>query len=170
MDGKPDRDNSLDQGNFADEWKRANRVGRFALLTRTGAHDLTSCDLICPNLEADQRVRSECMGDGNIRGITPLRDQDAANSRHVVSRIEGMPTAADIGLEPAGKIARRPRLWCSDVAEIAGAITRRNVHAAAQGDGEMRVVAAHALAFIENFPRRHGGASVLIAESDMAVH
>jgi hypothetical protein len=34
--GKPDRDISLDQGNFPDEWNRANRAGRFALLTRTG--------------------------------------------------------------------------------------------------------------------------------------
>ena len=34
MDGKPDRDISLDQGNFSDEWKRANRAERFALLTR----------------------------------------------------------------------------------------------------------------------------------------
>jgi hypothetical protein len=86
IDGKPDRDISLDQGNFSDEWTRANRAERFALLTRTGAHDLTSCDLICPNLEADQRVRPECVGDGNVRGITPLRDQDAANSRHVADR------------------------------------------------------------------------------------
>ncbi len=25
MDGKPDRDNSLDQGNFSNEWKRTDR-------------------------------------------------------------------------------------------------------------------------------------------------
>ena len=33
----------------------------------------------------------------------------------------------------------------------------------------MGVVAADALAFIEDFPRRHGGAGVLVAESDVAM-
>ena len=53
---------------------------------------------------------------------------------------------------------------------IAGAIARRNIHAAAERDGEMRIIAANALALVEGFPRRLGCAGVLIAERDMTVN
>ena len=45
---------------------------------------------------------------------------------------------------------------------IAGAIARRNIHAAAERDGEVRVVATHTLAFIEDLPGRHRGARMLV--------
>ena len=50
---------------------------------------------------------------------------------------------------------------------IAGAIARRNIHAAAERDGEVRVVATHTLAFIEDLPGRHRGARMLVAEGDV---
>src|SRR6266540_5291267 len=59
--------------------------------------------------------------------------------------------------------------WHADVPEIAGAIARRNVHAAAERDGEVRVVATHTLAFIEDLPGRHGRARMLVAEGDVAM-
>jgi hypothetical protein len=126
-------------------------------------------DLVRPYLEADQRIWSKRLGDGNIGSIGSLGDQDAANPRHVVARIECVPAATEISLEPAGEIADRPRRRCADIAEVAGAVTRRNVHAAAECDGQMGIVAAYAFAFVENFPRRHGGAGVLVAESDVTM-
>ena len=50
--------------------------------------------------------------------------------------------------------------WHADIPEVAGAIARRNVHATAERDGEVRVVATHTLAFIEDFRSRaiHGTA------------
>ena len=129
----------------------------------------TGRDLVGPHLEADQRVRPEGLGDRNVGGVAPLRDQDAADPRHVVARIEHLPVAADIGLEPAGEIAGGPRLRRADVAEIAGAIARRNVHAAAERDGEMGVVAADALALVVGFPRGLGGARMLVAERDVTM-
>src|SRR5206468_3776184 len=86
-------------------------------------------------------------------------DQHAADSRHVVARVECVPAPAKIGLEPAGEIHWAIGRWHADVPEIAGAIARRNVHAAAERDGEMRVVATHTLAFIEDLPGRHGPTS-----------
>src|SRR6202022_1256696 len=104
-----------------------------------------------------------------VGGIAALRDQHAADSRLVVAGIERMPAAAEIGLEPAGEIAHRPGLRRADVAEIAGAIARRYVHAAAERDGQMRIVPAHALALVEGLPGRLRGAGVLVAECDVTM-
>ncbi len=58
----------------------------------------------------------------------------------------------------------------ADVAEIAGAIARRNVHAAAEGDGEVRVVATDAIAFRIGLPGRLGRTRMLVAEGDVAMN
>ena len=50
---------------------------------------------------------------------------------------------------------------------IAGAIARQNIHAAAERDGEVRVVATHTLAPVEDLPGRHRGARMLVAEGDV---
>jgi hypothetical protein len=57
--------------------------------------------------------------------------------------VEGIPAAAKIGLEPGAEVHRQVFRGHANVAEIAGAIARRNVHAAAQRDGEMGEVPAH---------------------------
>lgn len=62
--------------------------------------------LVGPDLETHERVGSERLRDRDVRGIAPARDQHAADPRDVVARIEGVPVAADIGLEPAGEVAR----------------------------------------------------------------
>ena len=61
-------------------------------------------ELISPDFKADQGVRPEGLGDWNVCCIAAPGDQDAADPRNVVARIEGVPAAADIGFEPAGKI------------------------------------------------------------------
>lgn len=62
-------------------------------------------EFVGPNLETQQRVGSECLGDRNVGGISALRDQDATNPRNVVTRIERVPATTDIGFEPAREIA-----------------------------------------------------------------
>src|SRR5258706_16113036 len=111
---------------------------------KTASSLATLHDLIRPDFKADQGVWPEGLGDWNVCGIAALGDQDAADPRNVVARIEGVPVAADIGLEPAGKIPRGVGRRHADVAEIAGAIARWNVHAAAERDCQVRVVAADA--------------------------
>jgi hypothetical protein len=60
-----------------------------------------------------------------------------------VPRIKRKPAPFKKHLEPSAEIH-----WCgvrrnSDIAEVAGAVSRRDVHAAAQRDREMREVAAY---------------------------
>src|ERR1700730_12690401 len=125
--------------------------------------------LVRTDLETDQRVGAEGVGDRHVSCIAPLSDQHAAYSRHVVPRIECVPSPAKIGLEPAGEIHWAIGRWYADVPKVAGAIARRNVHAAAERDGEVRVVATHTLAFIEDLPGRHRWARMLVAEGDVVM-
>src|SRR5712672_4758792 len=104
---------------------------------KTASSLATLHDLISPDFKAEEGVGPEGLGDWNVCGIAALGDQDAADPRNVVARIEGVPVAADIGFEPAGKIACGVGRRHPDVAEIAGAIARRNVHAAAERDGKV---------------------------------
>src|ERR1700756_5903833 len=61
-------------------------------------------DFVRPDLETDQRVGAEGVGDRHVSRIAPLSDQHAADSRHVVACVECVPPPAKIGLEPAGEI------------------------------------------------------------------
>src|SRR6202035_4600717 len=106
-----------------------------------------------PDFKADERVRSERLGNGNVVGVAALGDQHRTDPRHVVAGVEGVPMATEIGLEPAGEITRGVGRRHADIAEIACAVSRGNIHAAAERDRKMRVVAADALALAEYFPR-----------------
>jgi len=129
-----------------------------------------SYKFISPHLEADELARSENMNNRNIRRIAALSDQDTADARRVVACIEGVPATAKVGIEPTCKVAGRMRRRNSDVAEIAGAVARWNVHAAAERNGEMRIVAADALPLVEDLPCRHGRPRVLVSERDVMVN
>jgi hypothetical protein len=68
-------------------------------------------------------------------------------------------------------VCQAPRVgWLSDIAEIAGAIARRDVQAAAEGDRQMRVIPAHADALVIRLQGRAGGPRLLVVEGDMLVH
>src|SRR5258708_33912995 len=82
--------------------------------------------LICPDFKADQRIWSERLGNWNVRGIAALGDQDTADPRNVVARIEGVPAAAEISLKPAGKIPRGEGRRHPDVTENAGPLSPPN--------------------------------------------
>ena len=90
--------------------------------------------------------------------------------RVVVAGVERVPLAGQIDLEPAGEIHRRGIAGHADVAEIAGAVARRDVHAAAEGQREMRKIAADAGALLVDVMRRLHVMGVLVAESDVVVH
>src|SRR5258708_5727353 len=114
--------------------------------------------------ESCQLGGSEAGGDRDVGGIAAARHHDATDPRMVVASIEGEPLAIEIDLEPRTEIHRSRVRWNADVAEIAGAIARRNVHAAAQGDGEMGEVAADADALIVAFGSGAVAAGVMVAE------
>src|SRR4029450_7035614 len=86
-------------------------------------------DLIRPDLETDQRVGAEGVGDRHVSRIGPLSDEHAPYSRHVVPRVECVPPPAKIGLEPAGEIHWAIGRWHADIPEATGADARRSGHA-----------------------------------------
>src|SRR5271156_5863322 len=84
-------------------------------------------DLFGDNPEARERVRTECRDHRNICGITAARDQDPADPRLIVSRVERKPATAKKGFEPSVEIHRRRIGRNTDVPEVAVAIARRDV-------------------------------------------
>src|ERR1017187_7016937 len=134
------------------------------------SRNLAIWNLISPDPEALQRAGPERRGDRDIGRIAASRHQDAANARHIVARVEHVPAAADPGLEPRREIARGERRWRSYIAQVAGAVSRRNIHAATECDGKVRVVAADAGPFVENLHGAAGGACILVVESNMVMN
>src|SRR4029077_11886448 len=103
------------------------------------------------------------------RGITAARDHDAADPRTIVARIEGKPAPIKIHLKPGAEIHRRRIGRNADVAEVARAIARRDIHAAAQRHRQMRKITAHADAFFVAFPGRAVAPRMVITETDPLV-
>src|SRR5689334_21106871 len=87
-----------------------------------------------------------------------------------MARVERVPLAADIGFEPGREIHRSVRDRHPDIAEIAGAIASRDVHAAAERDRQVSKVPADAGAIAVSFPRCPGGARVFVAEDNVLVN
>src|SRR5450755_4658714 len=89
------------------------------------------------DLQGDHFKARECAWaerghDRDVGGIATACHQDAADPRLVVAGIERVPAAAEVDFEPGAEIHRRIVWRHADVAEISGAVARRNVHAAAQ--------------------------------------
>src|SRR5271155_4002523 len=120
--------------------------------------------------ETAERVRTKCRADCDVGRIATAGDQHPPDARDVVARIKGVPLATDIGFEPGCEIHRRIRDWYADIAQIARAVSRRDVHAATEGHGEGRIVPADAGAIAISFPRRPGGARVFVAEGNVLVN
>ena len=133
---------------------------------RTGfVLDLSGEHFVVPNLFGDdgeiaQAVRSERRDHWHVGGIAPPGNENAANPRAVVPSVERVPPPANKCLEPGIEVHWRGIRGNADVAQIAIAITGRDVEATTKGDGEVREVAAYAYLLFHSFvgcPRRLGG-------------
>src|SRR6267378_7824326 len=120
--------------------------------------------LISPDLEAAERIGPERRGYGDVDRIAAPCHQHSPDPRHVVARVEGIPASSEIRLEPSGEIWRAVGWRCTHVAEIAGAVPRRNVHASAEGNSKMCVIAADPAPLVERFPGCSCRAGMLIAK------
>src|SRR5262249_61751918 len=76
----------------------------------------------------------------------------------------------NVTCEPAGEIPWAMWGRRAHVAQISGAISGRNVHAAAECNSQVRVVATNAFALVEDLPRRLGCARVFIAELNVVMY
>ncbi len=103
-------------------------------------------------------------------GVAPASHHDATDTGNVVPSIERVPAAAKIDLKPSAEIHRLGLGRDADVAEIPGAIARRNVHATAQRDRQMGKVAAYAATLEQDLGGGPGGTSVLVAEVDVGMN
>ena len=111
------------------------------------AHTSDRRDLLRDYFEARERAGAERGYNRDIGCVAPARHQDTADAGPVVPGIRCVPTTAEIDFEPAAEIHRSVVERHADVSEIAGAVTRRNVHAAAERDGEVGKITAHAASF-----------------------
>ena len=76
--------------------------------------------------------------------------------RGMLLRGSKVPLPVEIGFEPAREIHRAVR-WChADITKVAGAIARRDVHAATEGDRQVREVATYSGAVVVGVPRGLG--------------
>lgn len=66
-----------------------------------------------------------------IRRIPPARNQHMADTRHIMACIEGPLSLSQKNLEPRAEITGIAIRLHPDIRQIAGAIARGNVHAAA---------------------------------------
>jgi len=120
--------------------------------------------LISPDLETDERIGPERRGYRNVDRIAASCHQHSPDPRHVVPWVEGIPASSEIRLEPSGEVHRTVGRRCAHVAEITGAVPRRNIHASAEGNSKMCVIAADPAPLVERFPGCSCGAGMLIAE------
>ena len=123
--------------------------------------------LVCPYPEALQPVGAEGVADRDISRVATAGDQHPADARRVVPSVKGPPMTAKIYLEPGSEIHRAVWGRYANVAQVAGAVTCRNVHAAAECDGEVREITADAGPLIESLPGRLRGARMLVVKLDM---
>src|SRR4051794_8935889 len=87
-----------------------------------------------------------------------------------MARVERVPAIAEIDLEPCAEIHRIGHRRHSDIAQITSAVPSRDVHAAAEGNCEMCVVAAHTFALGVPFIGSARRSCVRVPERDALVH
>src|SRR5712672_2860861 len=127
-------------------------------------------DLVADDDKLHQIHSPKARGQRHVGGVAAGAHQDPADPRMIVAGVEGVPLAGQIDLEPAGKIHRCGIRRNADVAHIAGAIARRDAHAAAEGQRQMREIATDAGALLIDVVRGLHVIRMLVAEGDVVVH
>jgi len=120
--------------------------------------------------ETAEHIRTECRADRDLCRIAPAGDQHSADARDVVPCIKGMPRTAEIGFEPSREIHWRVRDRHANIAQIARAVPRRDVHAATKRDCQVSEVPADAGAIAVSLPRRPGAARMFVAKRNVVVN
>src|ERR1700736_2396437 len=108
-------------------------------------------------------------GNGDVARVASASDQHAPNAAAVMPRIERMPVSAKIRFEPGAEVHWIGISRNANIAQIARRIARGNIHAAAQGNREMRKIAANAHPLAKTLERGAIGASFHVIEAEMAM-
>lgn len=126
----------------------------------------SSGELLCSDLEPFHDCRPESSRQVDVCGITSCRHQYASDAGRVVTGIDRTPAAAEIDFAPGAEIHRVGVFGHADITEITGAIAGRDTHAAAEGDGKMREIAADAGPVIEPAESRPQRIGFLVVEDN----
>src|SRR5438046_1851556 len=102
---------------------------------------LVRFDLVRPNDKFFEVGDAEGGGEGDVHRIAAAGHQYAADAGRVVAGVEGPPAVAEVDFEPRAEIHRTRNGRDADVAEVAGGVARGDVHAAAEGDRQVREIA-----------------------------
>src|ERR1700744_4416697 len=101
---------------------------------------------------------------GNIGGNATDGHEDATDAWHVVACVKGPPAVFEIDLEPCAEIHGAAG-WHADISEIASGVACRDIHGAAEGDGQMLEITADADALGEDIERCLGWARRYIVKA-----
>src|ERR1700753_3654117 len=126
-------------------------------------------DFVRRHVEPDQLRRPEGGRNSNVCGIAAAGDHDSSDTRMGVASVESKPTTIEEYFVPSAEVHRRGISGNADVAEIAGAIPRRDIHAPGKRDCQVGEVAAYATALV--MPLRSGpvAARMMVTELDAIV-
>src|ERR1700731_1415248 len=159
---------------MAAHWSYPRRVGRTPECAESSRSMTSGAKLrrrrhfVADDEEFRQGSAAEVGGERDIGGIPTDGHDDAADAGNIVPRIKGIPTAAKEDFEPTAEIHGQHD-WHTDVAHVTGDVARGNVHATAEGEGEMAEIAADAARIIVNVERGFGGIGEMVTKRDVVV-
>ena len=84
----------------------------------------------------------------------------------IVTRIKRVPTTVQKNLEPRAEVHGRRIAGHPDVAKVSGAVSRRNIHAAAERDRQMSEVATDTYPFLVALGRCPVTSGMVVSECD----
>src|SRR4029079_8689789 len=113
---------------------------------------------------------AEGMNHRHVCGVAAASDHHAAYPRCVMPRVDREPFAAKEHLDPCTEVHRRRIFRHTEVPKVSMCVSRGNIEAASQGDGEMCKIPAHAYTLAMRLERGARGASKLVSEREVVVH
>src|SRR6266404_3927360 len=127
-------------------------------------------NFVRPDFERRKSIIAEGRRKSSVGRIAAAGHEDATDPGRIVARVESIPLSAQERLEPRAEIHGVGHWRHANIAQISGAVTGRNIHASAKGDGQMHKVAADADALAKPFYGGPSGAGLQVIKVDMPMH
>src|SRR6266446_1177109 len=127
-------------------------------------------NFVRPDFERRKLIIAEGRRKSSVGRIAAAGHEDATDPGRVVARVESVPLSAQERFEPRAEIHGVGHWRHSNIAKIAGAVTGRNIHASAKGDGQMHKVAADPDALPKTLYGGPSSAGLEVIKADMSMH
>src|SRR6185312_9947732 len=116
------------------------------------------------HLEFGQIGLTKGRTDGHVRSIPASRNENAADTWLIMTRVQRPPAPTQINLEPSAEIHRREIGLHANITKIPRAVPGRDVHATTERDREMCEVPTNSRTIFMSFERRAVTPRTLIVE------